>query len=71
MEFRFDYLKCQNCKNNDLCDRCESCLTEKLLLEQEIRYVNLQMPGKILSIASDLDLPNLENLLRKYEIIVH
>ena len=70
MEFRFDYLKCQNCENRDLCDRCESYLTEKLLLEQEIQYANLQISGKILSITSDLDLPKLEELLRKYEMIV-
>lgn len=71
MEFRFDYLKCQNCENKDLCDRCESCLTEKMLLEQEIQYVNLKMSGKTLAITSELDLPKLEELLRKYEMIVH
>lgn len=46
-------------------------MTENLLLEQEIQYVNLQMPGKILSISSGLELPQLEALLRKHEVIVH
>lgn len=71
MEFRFDYLKCQNCEKKDLCDRCEAYLTEKLLLEREIRSVNLQMPDRILSVSSDLELRNLEELLRKYEVFVH
>lgn len=70
MEFRFDYLECQNCEKKDLCGRCEANLVEKLLLEQEIRYANLQMPDRILSISSDLELPKLEALLRKHELIV-
>lgn len=71
MEFQFDYPKCQSCEKKNLCDRCEAFLTENLLLEQEIQYVNLQMPGKILSISSGLELPQLEALLRKHEVIVH
>lgn len=71
MEFRFDYLKCQNCENKNFCDRCEGNLIENLLLEQEIQHVNLQIPGKILSISSDLELPELEALLRKHEVLVH
>lgn len=71
MEFRFEYLQCHDCKNRGSCDRCEANLAEKLLSEPEISYVNPEMSAKILSITADLDLPKLEELLRKHEVIVH
>lgn len=71
MEFRFDYQKCETCENSNLCNHCEENLTEKLLLEQEIRCITLQMPDKILSVSSDLELPALEALLRNHGVNVH
>lgn len=71
MEFRFDYQKCEACENRKLCSQCEENLTEMLLLEPEIRCITLQMPDKILSVSSDLELPALETLLRNHGVNVH
>lgn len=70
MEFRFDYLKCQECGKTDFCRRCEGFLMEELLLEPDIDRVSLQMERSILSLSSGLELPALEALLKKHGIFV-
>lgn len=70
MDFHITYYKCQSCSSQVNCNTCGRDLTESLLKEAGIRSVYFDMNAKTVSVDTDIDEDELEEILEDNGIFI-
>ena len=70
MTANFTYLDCQKCNERTHCDDCEARLTEVLLRITGIQSADIQMARKHLSVNTEMDADEMEEILENLGIFV-
>lgn len=68
--YPFTYLDCQSCTSRIHCDECEARLSEALLRIRQIYSVDLQMAKKRLTLNTELEQEELEEILEDLGIFL-
>lgn len=63
MKSRVSYYRCQGCKENVHCNKCEKVVLKYLAEEPEITNVQLDLTAKEISFDTTLDAETLEEVL--------